>query len=182
MFSIRPTVLATAIALVTALPALSQQQAAPSPAALPGGASELTERHGDWSVTCGMLDGAKQCFLSQVLGDPQTGQRSLSIELQMVAAGRAEGMLMAPFGLQFSAGVELALDERALAGPVPFLTCIREGCLVEIAFEGEVLEALKAGTTLSVSARPMGAADALVLPISLNGFTAASRRVAELGL
>ena len=183
MFSIRSTLLATTLILSTALPGVAQQQEAGSaPATLAGGASELTERHGDWSVTCGVLDGAKQCFLSQVLGDPQTGQRTLSIELQMVGEDRVEGMLMAPFGLEFAAGVELMLDDRPLAGPVPFLTCLREGCLVAVAFDGEVFEALKAGTTLTISARPMGAPEDLALPISLSGFTAAARRVVELSL
>jgi invasion protein IalB len=158
----------------------TQPQAAGVVSTLPGGASSLNERHGDWTVACGMAEGGKQCFFSQVLGNSDTGQRTLSIELKTIGDNRLEGMLLTPFSLRFDAGVKLAVDERRLAGPVPFLSCIPAGCLVPVAFEGDVFAALQAGTTLSFSATPLGSDEEITLPISLNGFTAASRRTSEL--
>jgi invasion protein IalB len=156
------------------------QPAAPVASTLPGGAASLNEQHGDWTITCGMTPAGKRCFFSQVLGDSQTGQRALSVELQVAGAERVDGMLLAPLSLRLDAGVNLAVDGRPLQGPIPFLACIPQGCLVPITFEGEVFAALKAGTTLQFSATPLGSPEPIELPISLTGFTAASSRTAEL--
>ncbi|RYE73038.1 MAG: invasion associated locus B family protein, partial [Hyphomicrobiales bacterium] len=57
-------------------PALAQDVAS-----LPGGASSLSEMHGNWSVNCSIGDKGKNCGFSQTAGNPQTGSALAAIEL-----------------------------------------------------------------------------------------------------
>lgn len=175
------------LTLAGALPVLAQDTPTASPAApkpivstLPGGASSINEQHGDWTVSCAMAQDGKHCSFSQVLGDAQTGRRVISVELRSTGADKVEGMLLTPFSLRLDAGVNLAIDDKALQGPIPFLSCVPEGCLVPLTFEGDVLAGLMAGTKLQLSAIPLSGAEPVKLAISLSGFTAARSRTAEL--
>ncbi|WP_069093614.1 invasion associated locus B family protein [Methyloligella halotolerans] len=70
---------------------------------LPGGASSLTETHEDWTVGCSVQAEGKRCVFSQALGNKQTGQRLLSMELRPEGDG-IEGVILAPFGLRLAKG------------------------------------------------------------------------------
>lgn len=179
---------AALIAVCAAEPALAQDvqpvplptQAAPIVSTLPGGASSLTEQHGDWTVSCVMTQQGKDCQFSQALGNAQTGQRALSVELRPTGENKVEGMLLTPFSLRLDGGVNLAIDDKPLQGPLPFLACIELGCLVPVTFDGDVYAGLRAGTVLQFSAIPLNGAEPIKLSISLAGFTNASNRTAEL--
>lgn len=177
----RPAFIAALLATLV-LPVTAQETTAPAPvvSTLPGGASSLTEQHGDWTVSCGMTQQGKDCILGQALGNAQTGQRALSVELRTIDANKVEGMLLTPFSLRLDGGINLAVDERPLLGPLPFLACIEVGCLVPVVFEGDALAALRSGTSLEFAAIPLNGGEPVRLALSLRGFTAASARTSEL--
>jgi invasion protein IalB len=156
------------------LPALAQGTG------LPGGASSLTERHGAWSVNCRLVEGVKDCAFSQGAANPQTGQTLAALELGAPAANKAEGMLLTAFGLRLDAGVQLLIDGQKLGPAHPFLACIEAGCLVPLAFDEVGLSALKVGTELQIVVVNMRSGEEVTVPLSLQGFTAAYNRTAEL--
>lgn len=174
-------VLRIAIVLATAL-ALSGlahgQEAAPS--TLPGGASLVTETHGDWTVTCTTPTSGKQCAFSQALADSQTGQRVLMLELSPPQDGAVTGMLVGPFGLNFAKGLALSVDGETLGAPLPFLTCIPTGCLVPVSFDMAQIGRIKAGTTLTATGTGADTQQPVPISVSLAGFTRALERSAEL--
>jgi invasion protein IalB len=159
----RLPVIAAAAVLAALSPASAQDTAAQ--ATLPGGASALTEQHGDWTVACSVNDEGKRCSLSQELVAAQTGQRVLSLELAPAEAGGFEGIFVTPFSLRLDAGVRLAIDDAALGDPLPFLTCIEVGCLVPVAFEGQRLDALRAGSQLQITAIALSNAQPITLSL-----------------
>lgn len=170
------------LALVT--PTLAQDAAptpTPPPSTLPGGANALNETHGDWTVSCAMAGAKKDCVLTQALGDNQTGQRVLAVELAMTEKNEAEGMLLAPFGLRLGDGIKLGLDGRDLGTPRPFYTCVATGCLVPIQLDVAALAVLKAGSKLEINAASANNGEPVKLSLSLTGFTAAVDRVVALG-
>lgn len=170
-------ILAVAAALL-ALPALAQTTTAPT---LPGGASALNEAHGAWSVTCEIIETAKNCGFSQALRNRQSGTTVLAVELTAPGTDRAEGMLLTAFGLRLADGIGLTVDGKPIGAKLAFLTCVQTGCLVPLAFDQTVLTTLKAGAALEVTGTRVDDGQPVTLTLSLSGFTAAYNRTAELG-
>lgn len=164
----------TAALLLFAAPALAQE------AALPGGASSLSEKHGSWAVNCALVEAGKDCAFSQAAGNPQTGNALVAVELAAPTSNKAEGMLLTAFGLRLDAGVQLGIDGQQLGAARPFLTCIQTGCLVPLDFDEVSLSALKVGTTLDVTGIKVEDGQPVTVSLSLGGFTAAYNRTAEL--
>ena len=119
---------------------------------LPGGASALSETHGDWTVNCQITGTAKTCSLSHQQFNKQSNQRLLAIELSSKSGEDAAGTLALPFGLALAKGVSLTIDDQKLDGSLPFNTCHAVGCLVPVAFDASVTPLLKAATTLKIDA------------------------------
>lgn len=165
---------------LAALALLSTPAVAQDVAALPGGASALSERHGSWSVNCSIGEKGKDCGFSQTAGNPQTGSALVAVELAAPAGNRAEGMLLTAFGLRLDAGVQLGIDGQPLGGARPFLTCVSSGCLVPMAFEEVELAALKVGQKLDVTGVKVEDGKPVTVSLSLAGFTAAYDRTVEL--
>lgn len=167
--------LAFAALALLASPALAQDTAA-----LPGGASALSEKHGSWSVNCSVREATKDCGFSQTAGNPQTGSALVAMELAAPAANRAEGMLLTAFGLRLDAGVRLAIDGQQLGEAQAFLTCVASGCLVPVSFDEVALSALKVGQKLDVTGVKVDDGQPVTVALSLAGFTAAYDRTVEL--
>lgn len=149
-------------------------------AGLPGGASSLQETYQDWRVICAQPEAKNLiCTFSQ-LQTNQQGQRVLAIEMTPSGAAAASGNLVLPFGLLLDAGAVLQVDEAAPAAAQRFSTCLPDGCVAPIAFTGEALSALRAGTKLNVHLQPADGGGTMVLPISLRGFSRAFERTLEL--
>jgi invasion protein IalB len=148
---------------------------------LPNGASSITETYGDWTIACGIDNGAKICTLSQSQGDKQTGQRSFAIELRMPKDGKTEGTILMPFGLKLDAGANLKLDDKDLGQGLRFSTCVPQGCLLPVSFPTVATDAMKKGKMLTVASLSLANGQAVSFNISLNGFTAALARVEQLG-
>ena len=120
---------------------------------LPGGATSLTEVHGDWTVRCGVANGAVQCAAQQEQLSSQSKQRVLAIELKV--------------------------DDKMLSEPQPFQTCLPAGCLVPLTFGTDWGKALRTGTTLTITAQPVTGPDAK-FTVSLQGLGSALDRIADL--
>lgn len=147
---------------------------------LPNGAASINEVYGDWTVNCAIADNSKRCGFSQEQGNSQTGQRLFAIELQPPANGQTNGVLLLPFGLKLDDGVKLKLDEQNLGQGARFSTCVPSGCLVPISFPTVATDAMKKAGKLIITATRNGGGEAPTFTISLNGFTTAMSRVAEL--
>lgn len=171
----RLTVLLIACTAVTPA-ALAQDTSSSS---LPGGASSLQETYQDWRVACRLIEATKRCALSQQQAR-QDGQRVLAIELQAGADNGVTGNLILPFGLLLDAGVTLQIDEQPAMAPLPFRTCLPAGCAVPITLDQAEVDALRAGTTLNLTAKAGDTEQDLALAISLNGFSTALDRIVEL--
>jgi invasion protein IalB len=156
--------------------------AAPSMAApLPGGASSLSEAYQDWQVNCTSKDAAAHCTMVQVQADPKTKQRVLAMEIGKSADGSFSAMLIMPFGIELATGVSLQIDDAAIGSALNFSTCLPAGCLVPVAIDDEKVDALKAGTALTLIAAGSDSSDPISFSISLNGFSGAFARLNELG-
>jgi invasion protein IalB len=162
-----------------ALFGLAAPVAAQEVTALPGGASSLTETHGAWMVSCTINEGKKDCALSQAVGN-QSGQALVSLDLGIHDANRAEGMFLTAFGLRLDAGIQLGIDGNALNSALPFFTCLANGCVVPVTLDEVALSALRVGEVLEVTGINVETGEAVTVPISLTGFTAAYNRTAEL--
>ncbi len=186
VLSLALVLLAGAATAQTQTPVQSQgqptaQNAAPAPSPLPGGASSIQESYEDWQVLCGVANNAKQCTIQQTQAETKTGQRVLAVSLVPAADGGSSGNLIMPFGLQFDAGVSLALDAGANGKPLPFKTCIPAGCLVPLTLDANTITALKAGKQLKLTAKSIDAnVKPLVFTVSLKGFGAALDRAAAI--
>src|SRR5690606_26236021 len=112
--------LAAAITTVAMTAAHAQQPATPAASTLPNGAASVSETYGDWTVDCRLVDRRKQCLLSQVQGNKETGRRVYAIEPTPPAGGKTEGTILMPFGLNLDAGAVLKLDDKDLGKGLRF--------------------------------------------------------------
>jgi invasion protein IalB len=156
-----------------------QQPAAPT-VMLPNGASSINETYGEWTVDCRIVNRQKQCVLSQVQGNRETGQRRFGIELRSPKNGKTEGTVVMPFGLNLDAGALLKLDEKDLGKGLRFSTCVPQGCLLPVSFPAVATDAMRKGTKLAVASLNLSTNEPMTFNISLNGFSAALTRTTEL--
>jgi invasion protein IalB len=165
--------LAAAFAALT-LPAVAQT------VTLPGGASALTETHGDWTVRCQVQQQENRigCIVQQEQIDTQSRQRLLAVELVRSAEG-VRGSLVLPFGLDLEKGVSVAVDDAQPTATLRFRTCLPQGCIVPLAFANDAVAALSSGGVLNVSA-VADSGEATPFKVSLTGFTSAVTRAQEL--
>lgn len=183
MLRFRASSFAVIAAVVSAGPSFAQGApgvAAPA-AQLPNGASSITEVYGDWTVSCGIDNGAKLCSLSQAQGNKETGQRTFAIELRPPREGTTEGTILMPFGLKLDAGAILRFDDKDLGQGLRFSTCLPQGCLLPASFPTATTEAMKTAKTLTVASLNLANGQAVTFNISLKGFAAAIERTAQLG-
>lgn len=180
--SVAALVGAAFIAGTFSVAALAQTKPAPAAAAslLPGGASALSETHGDWTVNCQVVKTTKNCSLSHQQFNKSNGQRLLAIELTSSTGKDAAGTMALPFGLALAKGIGLQIDDRKLEGTLEFATCQQVGCLVPVAFDAKTTDALKAGGVLKVGGVAADSGQPIEFSISLTGFGGALARTAEL--
>lgn len=156
-----------------------QQPAAPM-AMLPNGASSINETYGEWTVDCRIIDQQKQCALSHVQGNKETGQRRFAIELRPPKDGKTEGTVLMPFGLNLDAGALLKLDDKDLGKGVRFSTCVPQGCLLPVSFPAVATDTMRKGTKLVIASLNLSTNEPVTFNVSLSGFGAALTRATEL--
>lgn len=167
------------VASALCLPALPAMVAPTLAAPLPGGAGSLVETYQDWVVACQGRDEQSFCVMRQVQSNNQTGQNVVTVEFSAVQ-DKLNGVLLLPFGLALTDGASVKIDADEKSQPVPFSTCLPQGCLAPVSFEADDVARLKGGTVLNIAARSLSPSQPLDLKISLRGFSAALSRVAEL--
>jgi invasion protein IalB len=148
---------------------------------IPGGASSLSEAHGDWTVSCKAPEGVAKCAISQIQVQGENRQRVLAMELSTTADGRAaNGTLVLPFGLRLDDGITLSLDEAEPFQSLRFSTCLPAGCLVPLGFGADLVSALGSKTSLAIAASANETGEKVAFSVSLKGFSSALARVAQL--
>ena len=163
-----------------ALPGVVQQAVAQQAVTLPGGASAVTETHGDWTVRCQVRqpEGRVGCLVQQEQVDNQSRQRLLAVEVTP-NADSVVGTLILPFGLDLDKGISLSVDDGQPLPNLRFRTCLPQGCMVPLSFAPDIVAALKAGTVIKVAAIADGGAPT-PFTVSLTGFSSALARAQEL--
>ena len=151
-----------------------------TPSTLPGGASSLQEAFQDWQVSCISQGGVKRCAMSQQQADATSRQRVLAIELSATGTEAASGALVLPFGLSLDAGAGIKVDEGLGVDGLRFRTCLPAGCVVPLTLQQDLLAAMRAGTSLKVTATPADGSRPVEFAISLKGFSAALDRTVAL--
>lgn len=147
---------------------------------LPGGASAMSETHGDWTVNCADKQGKKICTMSQQGFDKDRKQRLLAIELAMPEKNRLQGIIALPFGLLLKPGVTLRIDDGAAAAPLPFRTCLPLGCLVPLDIDAKTVDLLRKGKSINITATVAQTNESVTFTVSLSGFSTALARTVEL--
>ncbi|MFC7398204.1 invasion associated locus B family protein [Chelatococcus sp. GCM10030263] len=149
---------------------------------LPGGANTLNESHGDWAVSCAVVNqnGApgKVCVLSQQQTTGQSGQRVLAVELRPQDT-TVDGTLVLPFGIALDKGVTLQVDDGPALAPLRFRTCLPGGCVVDLSFDAKMLPLLRKGSSLKIRTIADGGKETQ-LAVSLKGFPSALDRTIAL--
>ena len=169
-FFVSLSVMSFALLSATVLPA----------AQLPGGKGSFVEPHGAWTVACRGQNGLVGCVLNQIQADPATGRPMLSAEFRPLAKGGVEGALLLPFGMALARGVQLTAE--GLPQPLRFAysTCLPGGCIVPMRLDGAAVSVLQGAQAFSVTTVQLSTGDEVPMRVSLEGFSAALARAAEL--
>ncbi|MBX9932336.1 MAG: invasion associated locus B family protein [Methylobacterium sp.] len=168
------------------------ETAAPARAPWPEGANALSESYSDWTMTCSRQaqgDGSGQdaaaakpsCLLTQAQGNARTGKREFTIELRTPVDGRAEGLILMPFGFLIEQGVSFKLDDTVLGKGAPYVSCTLEGCLVPISLPTLATDAMKTAKALSVIGMRQDAKEPTTITVPLGGFAPAFARAIAFG-
>lgn len=171
------------VAKPVAKPAVAPAAATPAVAkgpAWPPGATSVSESYGDWTVSCTRPNDQSLCIVVQSQGDSKTGQRKFGFELSTPKDGRAEGVILMPFGLAIEPGVTFKLDEQALGKGAPYSSCTSEGCMVPISFPTLATDGMRTAKVLTVTAQKPGGAEPATITVPLVGFPAAFDRAVAL--
>ncbi|GEP09306.1 invasion associated locus B family protein [Methylobacterium gnaphalii] len=160
---------------------LLEPAASDTKAQWPNGARSVSEAYGDWTMNCNREGTQTDCVVIQSQGDRRTGRRQFSVELRAPKDGRAEGLILMPFGMQIEPGVSFKLDDRTLGKGAPYSYCVSDGCLVPISLPTLATDTMKTAQTMSVSAMKPDAKEPTVISIPLMGFAAAFARAAAFG-
>lgn len=167
-----------AAAKLVAKPAAAE--ATPAHAVWPAGASSVTESYGDWSMTCTHPGETVTCIVAQSQGDSKTGRRKFGIELQTPKDGRAEGIVLMPFGLSIEPGISFKLDEQTLGKGAPYTACGPDGCFVPISFPTLALDGMRTAKKLFVIGHKSSGSDDATITVPLEGFAQALDRAVAL--
>lgn len=162
-----------ALGLAVALPVMAsaQQEAAPD---------STRETFRDWSVQCGPdAQERRVCEMVQQVGHEESGQNVMLFSVRLDAEARPVGVLIMPFGLRLSQGVEIRVGETAI-GRYGFDTCLNSGCIVLAPLDTDAVAQMRAGTEGTVRALARNG-DTFAIPISFWGFSAALDRLRALG-
>ena len=156
-------------------------------AATPGQAQDTRpdstrETFQDWVVQCvPSQDPAidQLCETFQQIDHQQTSNRFLLFSIRFEGGDPTPvAVIVAPFGLRLSDGVQIRTDETVVAS-YPFETCLPSGCVVVGPLDPPMVNALRSGTDLTVVVTARNG-EGIGIPLSLDGFARAMDRLADL--
>ena len=161
--------LAGALVMPGGPPAIAQTQVQPS------GENELEKtQHGDWTVRCGVPQGASErfCDMMQDVVNQDNGKKLLEV---VVSPARGESpnvaIFVTPTGVLLPAGVTVRIDQGEPV-TIEYRQCVQSACIAPMELTEARLQAMKAGQQVHVRiVAPNG--KTAEIPISLSGFTAA---------
>jgi len=149
------------VMVLSALPAAAQQERTKS-------------THDDWLVKCGQPAGASQeiCWVEQKVTSQDRPNVGLTVIYRPAKKGE-EGTLQiqAPLGVILPSGLGLKIDGKN-AGNVPFLRCVKSGCMAIAQIPDDLLNQFKAGKTAIFIVFDTPEAG-IGIPIALKGFSGA---------
>ena len=136
-------------------------------------AEPVVEKYEDWVSRCvEPADGKTICEAIQVIliNRDQVSGRVLETSLRRLNDKDIIMQFVLPFGVDLRPGVAFRVDENEelKAG---FLTCLQQGCLVQLLVNNDLMSQLKGGTQARLGFRPLGSAETVVVEISLRGFS-----------
>lgn len=151
-------------------PVRAQQQVAPD---------TLRETFQDWTVQCETPgDAPRVCEMLQQVDHPESSGSVLLFSMRYDAEDRLVGVLVAPFGLRLSEGVQIRSGDTVL-GRYGFETCLSTGCVIIAPFDGDAVATMRAALDGQVRAVTRGGED-FAIPVSFRGFSAALDRLQAL--
>lgn len=119
---------------------------------------------------------APDCVIEQRVVLSNSGQLLAAVTIRLPPdSDKPVIMIQTPFGLNLPAGLVLAIDDRPVE-TLALQTCDGGGCYAGNVVSPELLDALKRGTTMSVTFQDSAKRD-IAVPVSLNGFTAAYEKI-----
>ncbi|GJD93022.1 invasion associated locus B family protein [Methylobacterium iners] len=165
------------------------KEAAPAPAPAPpaaaaiwpAGASTVSETYADWTMNCSRDEARAACVVMQAQGNARSGRREFALELKTPVEGRADGVILMPFGFDIEPGVTFKLDDATLGKGAPYMTCSAEGCLVPISLPTLATDTMMTAKTLTIFATKPDAKEPTAITVSLGGFASAFARAIALG-
>lgn len=131
-----------------------------------------------WGARCASAarTTAPDCVIEQRVVLSNSGQLLAAVTIRLPPDSQTPVMMIqTPFGLNLPAGLKLAVDEKPFE-TLPLQTCDGGGCYAGNVVSPELLNALKQGTTLSITFQDPNQRD-IAVPVSLNGFTAAYEKI-----
>ena len=162
-------------------PKPAPEKAEPARSAWPDGAGAVSESYDSWTMPCTRAEAKPACLVTQAQGNARTGKREFAIEIKVPAEGRAEGLILMPFGYVIEPGISFKLDETVLGKGAPYLSCSLEGCLVPISLPTLATDTMKTAKTLSVIGQKQDAKDPTTIAVPLAGFGQAFARAIAFG-
>jgi invasion protein IalB len=160
----------------------TQSQGAAS-AAAPDAAAKAAhaargEIFGAWQLLCseaGVIDPAKRCRISQSVVSQSGEQRVLLV--RVYKGEPATALVSTPHSIFLKPGLALQVDERR-GRAYGFETCNEEGCHLGVQLDEAFRDEWEGGTKAMFHFYD-GAAQKVVVPLSLDGFKAAMARLNE---
>jgi len=127
--------------------------------------------HGEWQIRCDTPPGAQgeQCVLLQSVQAEDRPNVGLTV-IVLKAADQKSRLLrvLAPLGVLLPAGLGLKIDDQDV-GRAPFVRCLPNGCVAEVAMDDGLINRLKSGkfATFIIFQTPE---EGIGVPLGLNGF------------
>jgi invasion protein IalB len=156
----------------------AQPAPAPAPAAPAPGDAAANPPPPGWLARCGSesRQAALECALEQTVYLSKTGQLIAAVTIRVPADTRQPALaVQVPVGLYLPAGVSLQIDDgKPLA--LVLQTCDLKGCYAATPVSPEMLAALKAGKTLSITFQNL-TKETIRIPLQLTNFAEAYQKI-----
>jgi invasion protein IalB len=147
------------------------------------GSAYVESTVGDWLIRCVHAPGGHDpCQIYQLMKD-QSGNPVAEIAISALPPGQpaaAGATIVTPLETLLPRGVTLKIDSQP-AKVYSFLFCNPKGCIANVGFTAQEVDAMKKGSEIALSVIPVQAPDQPVeLKVSLKGFTAGLEKAAKL--
>ena len=137
--------------------------------------AKVGDRIGAWTFQCQAISADQNvCALVQAVLNKKTNKQVMRAVIRSVGAGKAQKMglfITLPLGIFLAPGVAGKVDEGKQFSFV-LQACREGGCEAAIELDSKLQKAMKSGKTLVVGFKTSAGADAVGIPLSLNGITA----------